>query len=124
MVILGIGTDIIKVDRIGKAVRRTENFLVKCFTEKEICYFKLRKFNPETIAGFFAAKEAVSKAIGTGFRGFGLRDVEVTINELGKPEVMVSKKVIDILKKESIKIHLSISHTEDDAIAFVVLEEA
>lgn len=123
MVIIGIGTDIIKVDRIVKAVKRTEKFLDNAFTQKEICYFKQRKFNPETIAGFFAAKEAVSKALGTGFRGFGLRDIEVTTNELGKPEVNLSPKVFDILKKESVKIHLSISHTDDNAIAFAILEE-
>ena len=123
MVILGIGTDIIKVARIEKAIKRTEKFLFYAFTEKEICYFEKRKFNPETIAGFFAAKESVSKALGTGFRGFGLRDIEVHTNELGKPEVNLSQKVINIFKKESFKIHLSISHTEDNAIAFVIIEE-
>lgn len=122
MVILGIGTDIIKVGRIEKAIKKTEKFLIYAFTEKEICYFEQRKFNIETIAGFFAAKESVSKALGTGFRGFGLRDIEVYTNELGKPEVNLSQKVIDIFKKESLKIHLSISHTEDNAIAFVIIE--
>lgn len=122
MVILGIGTDIIKVARIEKAIQRTEKFLFNAFTEEEICYFEQRKLNIETIAGFFAAKESVSKALGTGFRGFGLKDIEVYTNKLGKPEVNLSQKVIEIIKKESIKIHLSISHTEDNAIAFVIIE--
>ena len=56
--IIGIGVDIVKVERIKKSIGRTESFLKKVFTEKEIDYFKKKNNNYETIAGYFAAKEA------------------------------------------------------------------
>lgn len=120
--ILGVGTDIVEVSRIEKAINRTENFVKKAFTEKEQYYFKLRGDKPETIAGYFAAKEAVSKALGTGFRKFGLKDIEIINDNLGKPEVILSEKIIQIFELKNFKIHISISHTNSNAIAFVVLE--
>ena len=75
--IRGVGTDIVQVGRIGTAIKRTPMFLEKVFTEEERKYFKSRNNNLETIAGNFAAKEAISKAMGTGIRGFGLLDIEI-----------------------------------------------
>ncbi|MGL4109787.1 holo-ACP synthase [Clostridium sp. LP20] len=121
--IKGIGTDIVKVERIAQSIRRTENFLPGLFTLKEIDYFKSRKNNVETIAGTFAAKEAVSKALGTGFRGFRLKDIEIIHDELGKPAVNLSDKVITLFNLTNYKIHLTISHTSEDAIAFAILED-
>ncbi|MGG7178240.1 holo-ACP synthase [Clostridium paraputrificum] len=121
--IKGIGTDIVKVERIAQSIRRTENFLPGLFTLKEIDYFKSRKNNVETIAGTFAAKEAVSKALGTGFRGFRLKDIEIIHDELGKPAVNLSDKVITLFNLTKYKIHLTISHTSEDAIAFAILED-
>ena len=62
--IIGIGTDIIEIDRIKAAIERTPSFLNKAFTEKEIELFKAKGMSVETIAGNFAAKEALSKALG------------------------------------------------------------
>ena len=87
MNILGIGIDIIEIDRIEKVLKRTPRFLERNFTEKEIEYFKENNFRSESIAGNFAAKEAISKAIGTGIRGFNLKDIEVLRDHLGKPIV-------------------------------------
>lgn len=120
--IFGVGTDIVEVSRIERAVNRTENFVKKAFTEKEQDYFKLRGNKSETIAGHFAAKEAVSKALGTGFRKFGLKDIEIINDNLGKPKVILSEKIIQIFELKDFKIHISISHTNSNAIAFVVLE--
>ncbi|MBM6839885.1 holo-ACP synthase, partial [Clostridium saudiense] len=91
--ILGVGTDIIEIERIKKAIERTPKFLEKTFTEKEIELFKSKAMKVESIAGNFAAKEAISKAIGTGFRGFSLNDLEILRDELGKPIVNISDKV-------------------------------
>ena len=121
--IIGIGTDIIEIERIMKAVERNENFLNKLFTEKEIEYFKLKKKAPNVIAGNFAAKEAVSKAVGTGFRSFGLKDIEVLRDELGKPFVNISDKIYEVIGKKNITIHISISHSIENAIAYAVMEE-
>ena len=73
--ILGIGVDIIEIDRIEKAIKKQNKFLEKIFTNKEIEYFQNRKMNIEVIAGNFAAKEAISKALGTGFRGISFLDI-------------------------------------------------
>lgn len=120
--IIGIGTDIIEICRIEKAVKRTRGFINKLFTENEIKVFESKGFKSEVIAGNFAAKEAVSKAIGTGFRGFGLKDIEILRDELGKPVVNLSGKVYMIMKRENVNIHLSISHNRNNAIAYAVME--
>ena len=70
MNILDIGVDIVEIDRIKEALTKNERFLNKLFTKNEIEYFKSKNFKVETIAGNFAAKEAISKAIGTGIRNF------------------------------------------------------
>ena len=91
--IIGIGTDIIEIERIEIAVKRTKGFINKLFTENEINIFESRGFKSEVIAGNFAAKEAVSKALGTGFRGFGVKDIEILRDELGKPVVNLNSNV-------------------------------
>ena len=65
--IIGIGTDIIEINRIEKVMMRTSSFIEKSFTSNEIEYFKLKGLKGNVIAGNFAAKEAISKALGTGF---------------------------------------------------------
>ena len=70
----------------------------------------------------FAAKEAVSKALGTGFRGFGVKDIEILRDELGKPVVNLNSNVYEILKRKDVNIHLSISHNRTSAIAYAVME--
>lgn len=120
--IIGIGTDIIEIDRIENAVKRTNGFVNKLFTKNEIEMFESKGFKSEVVAGNFAAKEAISKAIGTGFRGFGLKDIEVLRDELGKPIVNLSNKVYTVMKRKNINIHLSISHSRNNAIAYAVME--
>lgn len=120
--ILGVGTDIIEIERIKKAIERTPKFLEKTFTEKEIELFKSKSMKVESIAGNFAAKEAISKAIGRGFRGFSFNDLEVLRDELGKPIVNISNKVKGFLEYEEVIFHISISHNKSYAIAFVTME--
>jgi len=120
--ILGIGTDIIEIDRIKRAIERTPSFLTKVFTENEIKLFSSKAFKIETIAGNFAAKEAVSKAIGTGIRGFALSDIEILRDNLGKPVVNISNVVKENIKSENYIFHLSISHNKSNAIAYAILE--
>ena len=121
--IIGIGTDIVKVERIKRVVERTPKFLKGVFTDKEIEYFNLKKNKYESIAGAFASKEALSKALSTGIRGFSLNDIEVIHDELGKPNINLSDKIIEKFNLYNHNVHVSISHTEDNAIAFVVIEE-
>lgn len=76
----------------------------------------------ESVAGNFAVKEAVSKAVGTGIRGFSFRDIEVFRDELGKPIVRVSSKIEEVIKSKDYLFNVSISHNKTMAIAFVVLK--
>lgn len=110
-----IGIDIVEIDRIKRAVeRRNDKFLNSVFTEREIEYFKKKKFRAESIAGGFAAKEAFSKYLGTGIRGFELKDIEVLHNFDGKPYL--------VFKGSKSSADLSISHTDKTAAAVVVGE--
>ena len=121
--IIGIGTDIIEIDRIKAAIERTPSFLSKTFTEKEIELFKSKGMRVETIAGNFAAKEALSKALGTGFRGYSLQDFEILRDQLGKPIVNISKKAREKTGGRALNINVSISHNKSNAIAFAIVEE-
>lgn len=123
--IFGIGTDIIEVLRIEKAILRSPRFCEKIFTGKEQGYCNSRnnaKF--ESYAARYAAKEAFFKALGTGYRnGFAFNDIEILNDSLGKPEVQVYGKILDFVKQNRIdKIHLSLTHVKELASAFVVLE--
>ena len=125
--IIGIGVDIIEIERVRQAIQNNKNFLSKLYTEREIDYFISRNMNSEVIAGNFAAKEAVSKALGTGIRGFSFKDIEILRNELGKPEVilhsganLIGNKLVG--NNNSLRVHLSISHNNSSAIAYSVLE--
>ena len=110
MNIFGIGIDIIEIDRIENAIKKNPRFLERNFTEKEV------KF--ESIAGNFASKEAISKAIGTGIRGFKLKDIEILRDELGKPIVNTYNNLSEICIKYNIKeIKVSISHSKNYAVA-------
>lgn len=121
--IIGVGTDIIEISRIKRSLENRHAFLQKLFTKIEIDNFEKRNFRPEFVAGKFAAKEAVAKALGTGFRDFKFKDIVVENNILGKPIVSLTGKAALIAEKfGDYKIYLSISHSETHAIAYVILE--
>lgn len=121
--IIGVGVDIIEINRIKKALERRDAFLNKLFNKSEIEYFSRKKFRPEFIAGKFAAKEAVAKALGTGFREFDFKDILIENNTLGKPIVSLKGKAKLIAGKNgNYAIHISISHSYTDAIAYAVME--
>ena len=121
--IYGIGTDIIEIQRIQKAIQKN-SFLQKIFTQHEIQYFHQKGNHTETLAGIFSAKEAVAKAIGTGFRGFSPIDIEIYHNEQNKPFIKISPKLQLILNQMGIQneqFFVSISHCHQYATAFVLL---
>ena len=120
--IVGIGNDIIEIERIEKAILK-EGFKNKVYTERELENIEKRGNRTETYAGIFSAKEAISKAIGTGVREFSLIDLEILNDDLGKPYVVVSEKLDKILKnkKESYQIEISISHSKKYATAMSII---
>ena len=120
--IVGIGNDIIEIERIEKAISK-EGLKNKIYTQKELENIKKRGDRVETYAGIFSAKEAISKAIGTGVREFSLTDLEILNDDLGKPYVVVSERLDKIIKskKENYQIEISISHSKKYATAMAVI---
>ena len=120
--IVGIGNDIIEIERIEKAISK-EGFKNKIYTQRELENIKKRGNRVETYAGVFSAKEAISKAIGTGVREFSLTDLEILNDDLGKPYVAVSEKLDKIIKdkKEDYQIEISISHSKKYATAVAIV---
>ena len=123
--VLGIGVDIIKTARFEGM---TERFLARVFTSNERAYLLTK--GHMSAAGLFAAKEAVAKALGTGFRGFWPDQIEIIHDDMGRPGVILYKEaahIADILvggkcqKNNGYTISISISHTDSDAIAFAVI---
>ncbi len=119
--IFGNGVDLLEVDRIKELYKKNPRFLERFFTEGECAFFERKMMNIETIAANFAAKEAVSKALGTGVRGFNLIDIEILRDEMGKPIVHLYNRAEILAESLGIDhIMLSISHTEKHAIAFAI----
>lgn len=121
--IRGIGTDIIEIERVAQSMARTSNFIHKVFTEEEYRLLEVKRFAKASLAGRFAAKEAVSKALGTGFRGFELRDIEILSDPLERPIVKLHGGALERLQAiEGDIIHVSISHCKDYAVAYATIE--
>lgn len=124
--IVGIGIDIIKNNRIKALIEKYgERFLKKIYTKAEIDYCQSKKMAAVSFAARFAAKEAVLKALGTGMRNNSWQEIEILNNNLGKPEVKLFKKTKK--RAESLKVRsilLSISHEKEYSIAQIVMEGA
>lgn len=120
--IVGIGTDIIEVERIKKAVEKPA-FREKVFSAREIAYCEQDK-RGQSYAARAAAKEAFFKALGTGWRGkMKINEVEVLNDELGKPVIHLSGEALSAFQQTGgKKIYVSLSHIKEHAIAFVVIE--
>ena len=127
MRILGIGVDIVKNSRIKKSILN-KSFLYRVFTNEEILISKNIKNKSSYFAKRFAAKEAFSKSLGTGFRDdFNFKDISVINDKLGKPSFFISKKIKNMIKKKfkisRFNFFLSISDEEKYSMAFVILQK-
>ncbi len=121
--IFGIGTDIIEIKRVKKAISRSPRFIERLFTEQELEYYKKKDMRAQHIAGGFSAKEAVLKALGTGLRGFRWKDIEILRGTVGKPIVRFGGNVKQFIEDNGIGIiHVTISHSRDFATATAVAE--
>jgi holo-[acyl-carrier protein] synthase len=125
--ICGIGVDLVKVDRLARALQRYgERFLRRVFTDREIAYCQGRaKQGVYQFAQRFAAKEAFSKALGVGLRQGGIRwrEVEVLPDPRGKPEIQVTGRAAQFCEERGIRgMHLSLTDEDNLAVAMVVLE--
>ena len=118
---LTTGVDIIEIPRIRQVLERYgERFLERVYTSGEIAYCRGR---PPNLAARFAAKEATMKALGTGVRGVGWKDIEVVRQESGAPSVRLHGRAERRAERLGVQeISLSLSHSEDYAVAFVVIQ--
>ena len=123
--IYGIGTDIVSIERVQEILKKNrDGFINRVLSEHERALFSNKADSAAYCAKRFAAKEAFSKALGTGIgRVVGFQDLTVRNNENGKPYFMPSEKLRLYLQEKGIKQgHLSISDESSNALAFVVLE--
>lgn len=127
--IIGIGTDLVGIERIARILegQHGEMFLSRVLTKNELSmlntrYKHLSRVN-EFVAGRWAAKEAVAKALGCGIGAMvAFSDIEVLGNELGKPTCSISEMAKQKLGEQQLRIHISISHAEGFAVAYALIE--
>jgi len=125
MQIIGIGTDIIECLRIAQMIERHgELFIRRVYTEHEIAYCSTKKASTQHYAGRWAAKEAVLKVLGTGWkRGISWRDIEVRNRPSGAPTITLYAGAREVAEQLEIqKMHISISHCRSHATAYSVAE--
>ena len=125
MKLFGVGTDIILVNRLKKSLKK-KLFLSRIFNEEEIIKCKRTKKDSNCFAKRFAAKEAFSKALGTGIsKGINFNEIVVLNEKSGKPYIKLinkTKKIVERkLKKKIYKLSLSIADEKDYAVAFVTI---
>lgn len=124
--IFGIGTDIVSYPRISEMhARYGERFARRVLSDQEMQEYASHPQPARMLMKRFAAKEAFAKALGTGLRyPVSMREITVTHDELGKPELALSLQLADYIEYFNIsQIHLSISDERGHAVAFVVIEK-
>jgi holo-[acyl-carrier protein] synthase len=124
--ILGTGIDLAEVTRVREAIERYgDKFVQRIYTPLEIAYVERKANKYERYAARFAAKEAGMKAIGTGWRkGVRWHDFEVVNLPTGRPTLRLHGVAAEVASKLGVeRIHLSLTHTAEQGMAFVILED-
>ncbi len=122
--VIGVGVDVLEVNRVKRLLDRDDRFLEKVFTRAEIGYCQAKHYREQHYAARFTAKEAFLKALGSGWRnGIGWQDVEVVNDELGKPTIRLHGRALEAFRSQRMRrIHLSLSHTREHAVSLVVID--
>lgn len=122
--IAGIGTDIVEIHRIEEKITRNAYFKTHVFSSEEITYCEKQKKPAMHFAARWAVKEAFLKAFGVQFIGnHRLPEIETRNDEHGKPSILLHGKANDSFKeKKFTRVHVSISHTDVHAMAYVIIE--
>jgi holo-[acyl-carrier protein] synthase len=124
-VILGLGTDLVEVPRIGNSISKYgDRFTHRIFTAAEQAYSKSKTNSNERFAARFAAKEAAMKALGTGLTGgVSWTQIEVANDESGKPYLLLHRVAADLAAQMGVRrMWLSLTHTSQNACAVVIFE--
>ena len=119
--IRGIGIDAVDIERFRTSLSRTPSMRDRLFTAEELAYVAPKVDPIPSLAARFAAREAVMKAMGLGLGAFGFHDVWVSRAESGEPSLVVSGKALELAEERGVSTwHLSLTHTDHVAIAYVV----
>ncbi len=117
--VVGLGLDVCQIARIEQTIKK-EHFMNRAFTEGERA--RILEKGADTAAGYFAAKEAVAKALGTGFDGFFLDSIEIVPNGAGAPECFLKGRALEIMRSlGGTRVMLSITHDALIAAAVAVI---
>jgi len=120
MRVIGVGVDVMEIDRFAETLRRRPRIAERCFTEAEAAYCSAKPFPPQHFAARFAAKEAVGKALGIGMTRW--REVEV-VRGRGAPTIALHGRYAQRARDLGVEaVHVSLTHGRDSAMAFAVVE--
>lgn len=114
-----VGIDMVEIGRIEKSMK-SSRFLKIILGKSEYIQLEKRNFPKQSIAANFCAKEAFSKALGTGMRGLKMHDIQILRNSLGKPYFLLSGSALSISNEKNLDFSLSITHTKTCACAVVI----
>ncbi len=116
---MAVGIDSVEIDRIGKSIEN-ERFLQRVYGENEMIELRDAGTKAQRAASSFAAKEAFSKAVGTGIHGFSLSEAELLHDENGRPYLFLSGGALKLAEKLKLRFEVSITHTAGIATAIVI----
>jgi holo-[acyl-carrier protein] synthase len=121
ILIRGIGIDAVDIERFRRSLARTPSMHQRIFTDHELAYVAPKADPVPSLAARFASREAVMKAMGLGLGAFGFHEVWVEHRESGEPHLNVTGRAAELADERGIETwHLSITHTDQVAIAYVV----
>jgi holo-[acyl-carrier protein] synthase len=120
---IGIGVDAVKIERFRRALQRTPSMRTRLFVAAELAYVAPKADPVPSLAARFAAREAVMKSLGVGLGAFGFHDAWVTRADSGVPSLVLSGPALTLANERGVtRWHLSITHTDTLAIAYVLAE--
>jgi holo-[acyl-carrier-protein] synthase len=117
-----VGIDLVEINRIEKSIKNPR-FCSRVLGKTEYSQLEMRGFPVQSIAASFSAKEAFSKALGTGLRGFSMDEVELLRGVDGRPSLSLSGRALEIADSHNLRFSVSVTHTRLYAAAVVIGEE-
>ena len=117
--LVSVGVDMVEISRIKNSMQN-KRFLKFILGDEEYSQLEKKNFPVQSVAANFCAKEAFSKAVGTGIRGFGIKNVQILRDELGKPYIFLTGNAIKTAKDKNSDFSVSLTHTKTYACAVVV----
>mgnify|MGYP001812850690 CR=1 FL=1 len=123
MALVGIGIDLVDIDRFRRSLERTPSMRTRLFTDIELAYVEPMADPVPSLAARFAAREAVMKSLGLGLGAFGFHEVWVERADSGEPSLVITGAALDLANRARVdRWHLSLTHSDTTAGAYVVAE--